>query len=77
VGRSVHHRRSRWQRRNHGALASSGSTSAVTLNPIVAGDGSFIPGEPQIRAMDRQKVIALLFAFLMVMWMVATAATLL
>lgn len=26
---------------------------------------------------DRQKVIALLFAFLMVMWMVATAATLL
>lgn len=27
--------------------------------------------------LDRQKVIALLFAFLMVMWMVATAATLL
>jgi surface glycoprotein (TIGR04207 family) len=27
--------------------------------------------------LDRQKIIALLFAFLMVMWMVATAATLL
>ena len=27
--------------------------------------------------LDRQKVIALLFAFIMVMWMVATAATLL
>jgi surface glycoprotein (TIGR04207 family) len=27
--------------------------------------------------LSRQKVIALLFAFLMVMWMVATAATLL
>lgn len=26
---------------------------------------------------DRQKIIALFFAFLMVMWMVATAATLL
>jgi len=26
---------------------------------------------------DRQKIIALVFAFLMVMWMVATAATLL
>lgn len=27
--------------------------------------------------LDRQKIMALLFAFLMVMWMVATAATLL
>lgn len=27
--------------------------------------------------LDRQKIMALLFAFLMVMWMVATAATIL